>query len=205
MHTEILSKEQFELLNLLNEFKKDYYLVGGTAIALHLGHRNSIDFDLFTNKSVKSKSIKNILDQRAIDYKILHEAYDQIHFILKNVKFTFLSYPFEIKHKTKFDNYITMPNLLDLSAMKSYALGGRAKWKDYVDLYFILNSGISLVQIEGRAKEIFSEKFNVKLFRQQLAYYKDIDYSEPINYIGNIRPSEQEIKDYLTEQALTEF
>jgi hypothetical protein len=51
MHLEILSLEQKELLSLISHFKRKYYLVGGTAIALHIGHRMSIDFDLFCEKS----------------------------------------------------------------------------------------------------------------------------------------------------------
>ena len=47
MHKEILSENQIELLTLVKQFKRDFYLVGGTAIALHIGHRRSIDFDLF--------------------------------------------------------------------------------------------------------------------------------------------------------------
>jgi len=48
MHTEILSKEQKELFPFLKRYQRSFYLVGGTAIALHLGHRRSVDFDLFT-------------------------------------------------------------------------------------------------------------------------------------------------------------
>ena len=47
MHPDILSKEQAELLPLIQQFKREFYLVGGTAIALQIGHRRSIDFDLF--------------------------------------------------------------------------------------------------------------------------------------------------------------
>jgi hypothetical protein len=47
MHPEILSKEQLELLPFLGQFNKRFFLVGGTAIALQIGHRQSIDFDLF--------------------------------------------------------------------------------------------------------------------------------------------------------------
>ena len=54
MHTEILSKEQKEILPYLAQFKKSYYLVGGTAIALHIGHRESIDFNLFKNSTIKT-------------------------------------------------------------------------------------------------------------------------------------------------------
>ena len=48
MHREILTKEQVDLLPLINKFSEDFGLVGGTAIALHIGHRESIDLDLFT-------------------------------------------------------------------------------------------------------------------------------------------------------------
>ncbi len=49
-HKEILTKEQIKLLPLLGKFSKDFGLVGGTAVALHLGHRRSLDFDLFSSK-----------------------------------------------------------------------------------------------------------------------------------------------------------
>ena len=47
MHDEILNADQLELLPLMAQFRREYYLVGGTAIALHIGHRRSVDFDLF--------------------------------------------------------------------------------------------------------------------------------------------------------------
>ena len=48
MHKEVLSKEQIELLTFVKQFQKEFYLVGGTAIALQIGHRRSIDF-IFLN------------------------------------------------------------------------------------------------------------------------------------------------------------
>jgi len=53
MHKEILSPAQAKLLPLVKKFNKDFYLTGGTAIALHLGHRRSIDFDLFSGKEFR--------------------------------------------------------------------------------------------------------------------------------------------------------
>ena len=54
MHDDILTPEQQELLGLIRRYNSSYYLVGGTAIALQIGHRRSIDFDLFTLGPVKS-------------------------------------------------------------------------------------------------------------------------------------------------------
>ena len=55
MHSEILNDRQRELLPLMAQFHREYYLVGGTAIALYLGHRRSIDFDLFKPGSINHK------------------------------------------------------------------------------------------------------------------------------------------------------
>ena len=52
MHNEILSVTQLELLPLVKQFKREFFLVGGTAIALYIGHRQSIDFDLFKFSSL---------------------------------------------------------------------------------------------------------------------------------------------------------
>ena len=57
MHTEIFNDKQVELLPYIKGFKQSFYRVGGTAMALHIGHRQSIDFDLFTNKQLKKVSI----------------------------------------------------------------------------------------------------------------------------------------------------
>ncbi len=61
MHKEILTKEQIELLPLVHEFIKDFGLVGGTAIALQIGHRRSIDFDLFSLKEFDNAKIRKII------------------------------------------------------------------------------------------------------------------------------------------------
>lgn len=58
MHDEILSNKQMELLPFIKKYKKKYFLVRGTAIAFHIGHRTSIDFDLFTFGKINSTSIK---------------------------------------------------------------------------------------------------------------------------------------------------
>ena len=97
-----------------------------------------------------------------------------------------------------------MPELLDLSAMKAYALGRRSKWKDYVDLYFLIKSHYTINEISDKAKEYYNDLFSEKLFREQLAFHKDIDYSEPIEYMKESTP-EDEIKSFLIEKAIDIF
>jgi len=201
MHSKILSPNQQELLPLLKVFKKEFYLVGGTAIALYLGHRRSIDFDLFKFSSIKPKSLVTKISESGFSYDVTRRVTEQLNVTIHNVKFTFYEYPFQIESPTSFEGIVKMPTLIDLAAMKAYALGRRSKWKDYVDLYFILKDHYTIKQISDRASVIYDQLFSEKLFRAQLSFFADIDHSEPIEYVGTPVP-EKEIKEFLTGKAI---
>lgn len=205
MHKQILADKQLELLPLLKIFSKEFYLVGGTAIALHIGHRRSIDFDLFTNKTLKRTHIKKTIHKNLFPIQnTLYEDSDQLHLIINAVKFTFFHYPWPVIGEVLFDNVISLPCLKDLAAMKAFALGRRGKWKDYVDLYFLLRDHYSLSDISERAEELFQKEFSKKLFRQQLCYFEDVDFSESVEFVTD-KVSEKEIKKFLTDVATTPF
>ncbi|MFZ2285522.1 MAG: hypothetical protein WAV93_00905 [Bacteroidales bacterium] len=200
MHKEILSEKQQELLPLIRQFSREHYLAEGTAVALHIGHRRSIDFDLFKFSSVNHKrNIDKIIGSR-LPYEVTWREAGQMNVTVGDVKLTFLEYPFHILPKRKFDNIIKIPELIDLAAMKAYALGRRSKWKYYVDLYFILKNYFSITQISVRASEIFGQLFSEKLFRTQLNYFDDIDYSESVEYVDTAIP-EEVIRAFLTEKS----
>jgi hypothetical protein len=202
MHPEILSKEQKELLPLMQQFKREFYLVGGTAIALQIGHRKSIDFDMFKFSNVNSTKILKKIDTAKNRYTVIHRNTDQIHLIMNTVKLTFFQYPYPIDANVDFEKIFKMPDLLTLSAMKAFALGRRAKWKDYVDLCFLLRGYYTLDQISQKADDVFGPMFSKKMFRSQLMYHKNIDYSEPVEYLPGFEIDEREVKNFLINQAL---
>jgi hypothetical protein len=86
--------------------------------------------------------------------KLLVSHDDEVTGLISGVKVTFLAYPFDIEASSDFDGYIKLPDLLTLASMKAYALGRRAKWKDYVDLYFLFHY-FSLAEVSKKAKHIF--------------------------------------------------
>lgn len=147
------------------------------------------------------KDIRQKLNRFPFSIVRISEDADQIHFFINNVKITFFQYPYVIEHPLKLDEYLTLPSLLSLSAMKAYALGRWAKWKDYVDLYFILKDHFTINEISREAIKYFNQLYSEKLFREQLAFHKDIDYSEPVEYLID-PPSEEEIKEFLIEKAI---
>jgi len=202
MHDEILTKEQMSLLPLLEKFSKNFGLVGGTAMALHIGHRRSIDFDLFCNEKLKNQSIlRKISKDFKVDTMVVNKL-DELTLIINGVKITFFNFPYRINYSEKIFNVIKMPDLLTLAAMKAFALGMRSKWKDYVDLYFIIKGHFSISEISKRGEEIFGKEFNEKLFRSQLAYFEDINYSETIMFMPGFEISDEKIKQELTEFSL---
>jgi len=197
IHIEILSDSQLRLLNLIKQFREVFYMAGGTAIALQIGHRRSIDFDLFTDKLLDNLGI--IRKIRRAGYVVeatLEDSSEELSIIVGGVKITFLEYPFNLTHELDFDNIITMPDLLTLSAMKAYSIGRRSKWKDYVDLFFIIKNYFTIHKISEKAREIFGGNFNERLFREQLCYFEDIDFSETIDFV-NAPVSNETIKEFL--------
>ncbi len=194
-----MTAEQNELLPLVESFAKDFCLVGGTAIALHLGHRRSIDFDLFTGQTLRNQSILNkILKSSKIDSLFVNKL-DELTLMINGVKLTFFRYPYAISYQEKFGVKLKMPDLLTLAAMKAYALGRRAKWKDYVDLYFIMKDFFGLKEIATKSKEIFGNEFNEKAFRAQLSFFKDINFSEKVDYLKGFAVSDAVVKKGLRE------
>jgi hypothetical protein len=201
MHTEIFTDSQGKLLKYIHDFNRTYYLVGGTAIALHLGHRRSIDFDLFTLSKLNKASVRAKLSKIPFEKVPVFEDFDQLHILINQVKVTFFSFPYPVTHPVKVGSLISMPSLLTLAAMKAFALGRRSKWKDYVDLFFILRDFYSVEEICVESERIFSGQFSKKLFRGQLAFHKDIDFSEPVEFMGSPIP-ENEIREFLIEKAI---
>lgn len=200
MHAEIFSNEQFELLPYIDGFQRSFYMVGGTAIALHIGHRRSIDFDLFSPTQLNKSRIKAKLFLIPFKQIPIFEDFDQLHLLVNNVKLTFFSFPYPVQHPVKIDSNITIPTLLSLAAMKAFAMGRRAKWKDYVDLYFIMRDYYTIEEISQEATKIFSQLYSEKLFREQLAFHKDIDYTEPVEFLVQPVPDD-EIKAFLIDKA----
>lgn len=127
---------------------------------------------------------------------VLVDTKQEYSFMFNGVKITHLQFPFMVKSSVWFESYFKMPSILTLSALKAYTLGRGAKWKDYVDLYFVLNT----IQIEytiKKSQDIFGNLFSEKNFRAQLSYFEDIDNSEQVIYMPDFEVKDSVIKETL--------
>ncbi len=203
MFPQILTEPQAELLPLVKKFSAGFGLVGGTAVALQLGHRRSIDFDLFCENEFDNNAIlRKVKRDFTVEFVYMNTDTQLTFLVNQGVKMTFYAYPFKIDYIKNFKDIIKIPDLLTLAAMKAFALGRRAKWKDYVDLYFILKK-FSLGEVVKRAVKIFEGAFNEKLFREQLSYHADINYTEPVVYLPGKTVSDEIVKKTLKQIAVS--
>lgn len=184
MRIEALNDKGKAILPYLKQFK-DFYLAGGTAIALQLGHRISVDFDFFCDKDITKQlfgKVKKVFGDKKIIPSV--NSADELTIFVNDVKITFLKYPFPVLNKFVYYGGLRLLNIKELAATKAYTIGRRGTLKDYVDLYFILkNKKKGLDVIIKTAEKKYGDYFNSRLFLEQLIYLNDIEDTD-ILFLG---------------------
>lgn len=155
MFREILTESQQTLLELLSRIAevRTFYLAGGTALALHLGHRRSRDFDLFRPKDFDPQELLSALRETA-ELEVLREAAGTLTVTLRGVPTSFSRYDYPLLrplHESPWGLGLADPE--DIAAMKVAALAGRGSRKDFVDLYFHARQIAPLEQTFERFRE----------------------------------------------------
>ncbi|MBU4480845.1 nucleotidyl transferase AbiEii/AbiGii toxin family protein, partial [Patescibacteria group bacterium] len=153
---------------------KNAYLAGGTALALQLGHRVSYDLDFFTNKKFKAQIFLNKISQFK-SYK--HERLDWGTILgkLGDVKFSLFYYSYPLLEKPFNYEGIGIAGTKDIAAMKLAAISERGAKRDFIDLYFILQT-LSLIEVfnlyDKKYKKLSSNLIHI---RKSLTYFADAD------------------------------
>lgn len=198
LRREILNQEQQRLLNILENNFKDYVLGGGTALSLQIGHRISFDFDFFSPKTVPKNLLPRVKEIILID-RVARDTGDELTFYSNNIKITILHYPFDRAFKDLAnDNNLQYFPLPIIAAQKAYAIGRRGAYRDYYDLYVILDQKyLTLKEVIKLSEDIFGTVFNAKIFLEQLVYFDDLTDFEilPIEKAQKI-PSETVVKKF---------
>lgn len=174
MQTEAIKSEQKKILKELPRFP-EFYLAGGTGLALQIGHRVSVDFDLFCPKLPKGilERVKRVFKGSKIEVSLRQS--EQLTVYVDKVRIDFVQYKFPLVLKPAPVGGVNVARVLEIAAMKAYALNFRGTLKDYVDLYFVLKNGFAaLSDIEKLADKKYGDDFNFRLFLEQLVYLEDI-------------------------------
>lgn len=201
MFYNILDKKRIDILPLLKNLKKDFYLSGGTALALQIGHRDSIDFNFFNKQDIDTKKLFEVLRKIFKGHSLLNiqEEYNTLTILVDgSIKISFFTHKYKLIKKTINDANLSLASLEDIICMKLSAITGRASNKDYIDIYFILKN-FSLSDLLKNAHIKYPE-LEKNLILKSLVYFEDIT-QEKILFKNNNHIVFEEVKNKLREEV----
>lgn len=159
---------------------KNFYLAGGTGLALQLGHRISDDLDFFTEDSFELQELLLILGETG-EYTVSGTAPGTLHLVFDEVtKASFLFYPYRLLFPVLNFEGCTVADYRDIAAMKIIALSQRGSKKDFVDLYFLLQGKVSIGQLKQFVQQKFAGvKYSWPHLVKSLGYFADAEEDPP--------------------------
>ena len=177
LQTQTASPKLLELLKQLmqDDFFNGFDLVGGTSLALQIGHRNSIDIDMFGNREIDTDLFEEKLKSFG-KVEITQSTKNILISSINEIKVDFVNYKYPLLQETKIIDFIRLASKEDIAAMKLNAILGRGSRKDFIDLYFLLNE-FSLRQMFGFFKNKYIEGSEFLVYKS-LTYFEDAD-SQP--------------------------
>ena len=186
----MLYKETIEpkTLELLIDLQKEpllstFNLVGGTALALHLGHRKSIDLDFFTSESFDLEEVKMMLIKK-YDFKVSYSRSQTLKGFINGVKVDFIKFDYPHLHNCDIIDEVRIESVPDIIAMKLLSITDNgSRIKDFIDIAY-LSSWFSLEEM----LQFFIRKIknsNIMMPIKALTYFDDIDFNESIVMLNN--------------------
>lgn len=154
------------------ELLKECRLVGGTALALQLGHRRSVDLDIFGTIPGESDEIQDILRENH-EVTIVKESKNIHIYLIDGIKVDIVNYKYTWIDNPVTNDGICLAGIKDIAAMKVAAIIGRGTKKDFIDLYFLLKR-YSLQEI----LDLYLQKYpdgSLFIAIKSLSYFEDAE------------------------------
>ena len=182
---DILPPEQRRLWDKLGATPNEFVLYGGTALALRLGHRTSVDFDFFGNNDIDPQELmRTVSFLENMEVQVIKE--NTLTGLVDGVQLSFFGlkdWRSIEKPEIAQSNGLQIASIIDLAGTKAMVVQCRNSWKDYVDLHAILEqTDLTLEDVLSAGRLIYDKKFNPMLTLKALTYFKDISsehVSEP--------------------------
>ena len=172
---------ELKTLQLLKELQgqnafSDFMLAGGTSLALQIGHRISVDLDLFTTVPTDVSTIPELIAHLG-QIRVVNQTSSILNLFIDDIKVDFVVHPYGFINPCVTEDEIRLVSVQDIAAMKLAAITGRGSRKDFIDLFFLLES-FPL----GEMFEFYKQKYangSDFLVYKSLTYFVDAEI-EPI-------------------------
>ena len=201
MFSETISPNTFGLIEKIKDrpWLSPYYLAGGTALALHLGHRTSIDLDFFTESKVEEMTIVDHL--RSVGNLRLDQMGEgTIVGNLDSVRISFFRYPYRLLDPLAEWNALNVASIRDISLMKMVAILQRGSIKDFIDMFFVVREFKPIdVLIQELSMKYVGVQFNTNHILRSLCYFEDAEKEPMPSMIAAC--DWQEVKEYFVREV----
>lgn len=178
-HWETVTPVMRELLEFIGQqsFSQRFYLAGGTALALQLGHRRSIDLDFFseTDEVTPPTQTEILTHLTTLKPSVIEQAWGHFLLVIRQTQVGFFAYGYPLLRPIKSVMGLSLADPLDIGLMKLDALISRAARKDFYDLYFITRTiNLDDLLALGEQKYRHARDFEVEAVRS-LAFFVNAD------------------------------
>lgn len=198
---ETVDSVTLELLTRLQQIPafSQLRLVGGTSLALQIGHRKSINIDLFGKIDADEFTIAADLN-RLGEIQTIQKTQNIAIYLIKGVKTDIVNYSYPWLDEAVFIDGIKLAGLKDIAAMKLAAITGRGTKKDFIDLYFLLKK-YSLTEMLGFYTQKYADGSTFMVLKS-LSYFEDAE-KDPMPFMLS-KISWSKIKKFIINQLTKE-
>jgi len=153
-----------------------FYLVGGTALAMHLGHRKSIDIDLFSNFGFDGSVLLEKIHQD-FSYQLFYSAQNTLKGHIDNINVDILAHRYKLIAEPEMILGVKLASLPDIIAMKLNAISTSGqRSKDFIDIYYLLEK-FNLSSMLEFYQEKYDQQNNAFVLKS-LIYFDDVDHAD---------------------------
>lgn len=194
------TRQVWEKLSKAELVGERFYLAGGTALAMHLGHRVSVDLDFFTDKYPPISTLLSVLAD--LGFKVLMQDLNSIDGEVDGVKVSFLEYRYPLLEPLTTWNGIGVASIRDIASMKLATIASRGSRKDFVDLWKLLKEKGLEELIADFKKKFVGVDYSLVHLKKSLVYFVDADEEEMPRMLVDC--DWEEVKRELERVVLTE-
>ncbi|MCR4277520.1 MAG: nucleotidyl transferase AbiEii/AbiGii toxin family protein [Candidatus Berkelbacteria bacterium] len=197
---DILDDNRRTILPSFKHFGDRFYLAGGTALALQLGHRDSVDFDFFNPNPFSTEKLWQEIGKSFGSTALtkIQEEENTLSVTINGVKASFFHFPYPLVGSAVSYEFFDLASVADIGCMKLSAITGRSLAKDYVDIYFILQQ-VGLPELLDLAQKKFPT-LDTNLILKSLVYFDDIT-EEPIIFKHDHQVDLSAVSAFLQERV----
>jgi len=201
MFTKTLLPDTFRAIQLISDIPiiKKAYLAGGTALALHFGHRISVDLDFFTQEELEENILAADLS-RLGEFKEEGKAWRTVWGKVGETKFSLFYYKYPLLASTIPFMGINILDIKDIAAMKVQALGDRGTKRDFIDLFFLAKTYSLEEMLDFYHQKYADLESKIYHLVRSLDYFADADIEKDPKMLADV--SWEKVKEFFYQEAM---